>query len=42
MAQAMAAFDALLLGRKIYEIFASYWPHAPADDPISARLNEAP
>jgi dihydrofolate reductase len=42
MAQAMAAFDALLLGRKTYEIFASYWPHAPADDPIAAMLNAAP
>src|SRR5215217_1885189 len=42
MSEAMAAFDALLLGRKTYEIFASFWPHAPTDDPIAARLNEAP
>jgi dihydrofolate reductase len=42
MGEAMAAFDALLLGRKTYEIFASFWPHAPADDPNAARLNEAP
>jgi dihydrofolate reductase len=42
MAEGMAAFDALLLGRKTYEIFASYWPKAPADDPIAARLNDAP
>jgi len=42
MGEAMAAFDALLLGRKTYEIFASFWPHAPADDPIAARLNQAP
>jgi dihydrofolate reductase len=42
MGEGMAAFDALLLGRKTYEIFAGFWPHAPADDPIAARLNEAP
>jgi len=42
MGQGMAAFDALLLGRKTYEIFAGFWPHAPADDPIATRLNEAP
>jgi dihydrofolate reductase len=42
MTEAMAAFDALLLGRKTYEIFAGYWPYAPADDPIAIRLNEAP
>jgi len=27
-------FD-LLLGRKTYEIFASYWPHQGSDDPIN-------
>lgn len=27
-------FD-LLLGRKTYDIFASYWPHQAADDPIN-------
>ena len=42
MGEAMASFDALLLGRKTYEIFASYWPNAPADDPFATRLNEAP
>jgi dihydrofolate reductase len=42
MAEGLAAFDALLLGRKTYEIFAGYWPYAPADDPIAVRLNEAP
>jgi dihydrofolate reductase len=40
--EAIAAFDALLLGRKTYEIFAGYWPYALADDPIAVRLNEAP
>jgi dihydrofolate reductase len=34
-------FD-LLLGRKTYEIFASYWPYADTnDDPIAARINNA-
>jgi dihydrofolate reductase len=42
MTEAIAAIDALLLGRKTYEIFAGYWPYAPADDPIAAKLNEAP
>ena len=34
-------FD-LLLGRKTYEIFASYWPHHQKDnDPIAGGLNRA-
>jgi dihydrofolate reductase len=35
----MAATDALLLGRVTYEIFAGYWPTAPADDPIADTIN---
>lgn len=31
-------FD-LLLGRKTYDIFASYWPHAGADNPIGVSFN---
>jgi dihydrofolate reductase len=42
MSRHMADFDALLLGRRTYELFAAYWPQAPADDPIAARLNSAP
>ncbi|WP_433435594.1 dihydrofolate reductase family protein [Nonomuraea sp. CA-141351] len=34
--------DALLLGRRTYEIFAAAWPLAPADDPIGAKLNSMP
>jgi dihydrofolate reductase len=38
----IAAMDALLLGRKTYEIFAAYWPQAPDDYPIAAKLNAVP
>jgi dihydrofolate reductase len=31
--------DALLLGRKTYEIFASYWPKAPEEIPFTGLLN---
>lgn len=34
--------DALLLGRKTYEIFAATWPLAGADDPLGAKLNSMP
>lgn len=34
--------EALLLGRRTYDIFAGYWPKAPADDPIAAKLNAIP
>jgi dihydrofolate reductase len=34
--------DALLLGRRTYEIFAASWPLAAADDPIGAKLNAMP
>jgi dihydrofolate reductase len=38
----MAAADAMLLGRVTYQEFASFWPSAPADDPITARMNDTP
>jgi dihydrofolate reductase len=31
----------LLLGRKTYDIFAGYWPHVSADNPIGAVFNKA-
>jgi dihydrofolate reductase len=31
--------DALLLGRRTYDIFAGHWPRMPEDDPIAAHLN---
>ena len=33
---------AFLLGRGTYEIFAAYWPQAPAHDPIAKMLNNSP
>jgi dihydrofolate reductase len=35
----MAASDAMLLGRVTYQEFAGFWPNAPADDPITAVMN---
>jgi dihydrofolate reductase len=39
---AMAETGAFLLGRKTYEIFASYWPNQPDDDPFAKVLNGLP
>jgi dihydrofolate reductase len=36
----IARMDALVLGRRTYDIFAGYWPHH--SDPIGRRLNEVP
>ena len=36
------ALDALLLGRKTYDIFAGYWPNRPADDPIAQKFDAVP
>jgi dihydrofolate reductase len=40
--EAMGATSGLLLGRRTYEIFAGFWPSAPADDPIAPTLNNLP
>jgi dihydrofolate reductase len=34
--------DALLLGRRTYEIFSSYWPFQSADDPVAAKFAAIP
>ncbi len=36
------SMDALLLGRKTYEIFADYWPAAPDEIPFAGLLNHVP
>ena len=38
----IAATEALLLGRKTYQIFAAYWPTAPTDDTIAKTFNRIP
>lgn len=42
ISEQIAETDSLLLGRKTYQIFARYWPNAPADDPIAQKLNNLP
>lgn len=34
--------DALLLGRRTYDIFSSYWPFQPVDDPVAAKFAAIP
>lgn len=34
--------DALLLGRRTYEIFAAYWPTAPVEFDFTALMNRVP
>jgi dihydrofolate reductase len=36
------SMDALLLGRRTYEIFADYWPTAPEEMPFTELLNRVP
>jgi dihydrofolate reductase len=41
IAAELAEADALLLGRRTYEEFAGFWPHAGAD-PMADRMNTIP
>jgi dihydrofolate reductase len=36
------SMDALLLGRRTYDIFANYWPGAPEEIPFTGLLNGVP
>jgi dihydrofolate reductase len=42
VADGLAAAGGLLLGRRTYELFAGFWPEAPADDPLAALLHGLP
>ena len=44
VAEAYRGTDALLLGRRTYEIFAEYWPHqeSRAEDDIASVFNRVP
>jgi dihydrofolate reductase len=37
-----SSMDALLLGRRTYEIFAGYWPNAPEEIGFTGLLNRVP
>jgi dihydrofolate reductase len=41
MVGTLAKPNDVLLGRKTYDIWASHWPHVPADDPIGPVLTKA-
>ena len=42
MVEWIRRLDALVLGRKTYEIFAAHWPRVTAEDPIANRFNTVP
>lgn len=43
MDEQFRGMEALLLGRKTYEIFAAHWPHVTnGTDPVASKLNAMP
>jgi dihydrofolate reductase len=42
MVELIGRTDAILLGRKTYDVFIQHWPHVGDEDPIAAKLNSAP
>ena len=42
VSEVFARTGGLLLGRVTYEIFAGYWPNAPADNPLASTINSLP
>ena len=42
MGERMATGGRLLLGRRTYEDFASFWPHQSTDNPYTAVINNMP
>jgi dihydrofolate reductase len=42
MSESFEATEALLLGRVTYQIFAAFWPSAPAEDPFTKIMNSIP
>jgi dihydrofolate reductase len=38
----MAESDTLLLGRRTYQEFASFWPNQPSDAPFAEQMNAIP
>ena len=38
----LTAAGGLLLGRRTYDIFAAFWPTAPADDPVAPIVTSLP
>lgn len=40
--ETLRATEALIMGRKTYQLMAGYWPTAPGDDPVKEQMNGTP